>query len=553
VNASAAGLEGTHGVGLRVGHYADWLAQPGRCGVVEAISENFVGRGGRARAVLEAARRECPVVLHGVSLSIGGPQPIDWAFVDGLRRLAEEIEAPLVSDHLCFGATDRGRGHDLWPLPQDEVTARYVAERVMRVQDRLGRRIALENVSSYARWSGDGLKEWEMIALVAELSDSLILLDLNNVVVNAANHGFDPLEFVRAIPGERVAQLHLSGHRDLGAMRFDDHGSPVPDEVWALYKASREAFAGAAVIVEWDGDVPPLERVIEESGKAMALDAGLLGSGPLGLGPWSARRVPEPEAPAALRAAADDFWAMVRGDRPVTQLRGRFEAHRHLDVRLKTYVEGYWVRQREALEGVFHEVAESIGPQAFGSLCRAFLAEHPSEVFAIEEVGARFPAWLALRYEGPDREVIAGLAEIGSARSQALLAPDPPGLASLAEVEVEEFGGWSLDLHPSLRRVGASRATLLAWSPARPEIFDDAVGVVLWRKGHVVRQVVVGPTEDRALELALGGASVDALCGVLAGPEQDVAQATVSLSRWVQRGWLARWNRHSHQPETRCD
>lgn len=254
-----------HGFGLRVPHYAA-LLEHGASGVdfVEAVTENFLGRGGRPRAVLQRVRRDVPVALHGVSLSIGGTSPLNERYLDDLRVLCDEIEPAIVSDHLCFGTFGRHYGHDLWPLPYTEEAVGHVAARVGHVQDRLGRRLLLENVSSYATYADSQLTEWEFIDAVAERADCEILLDINNVYVSARNLGFSAEDYLDAVPPRRVAQLHLAGHSDLGSHLLDDHGSAVTPPVWELHRRAVLRFGPTPTIVEWDENVPTLARLTAE-------------------------------------------------------------------------------------------------------------------------------------------------------------------------------------------------------------------------------------------------------------------------------------------------
>src|SRR3989442_13403362 len=261
-----------HGVGLRSKHYGRFLAERPRVSSIEAISENFMGVGGRPQAVLEKVRRDFPVVLHGVSLSIGSVDPLDAAYLEALGALADRIQPAYVSDHLCWG-THRGCYlHDLLPLPYTEEALAHVVDRVRRVQDLLARQILLENVSSYVAFRGSTMPEWEFLAEVAARSDCGILLDVNNVHVSARNHGFDPHRYLAAIPPERVGQFHLAGHSDRGTYLFDGHDGPVAGPVWELYAEAVRRFGRVPALVEWDENVPELERLLEESRAASAVE-----------------------------------------------------------------------------------------------------------------------------------------------------------------------------------------------------------------------------------------------------------------------------------------
>lgn len=265
-----------HGIGLRSRHYPEYLQGGVRTAWVEAISENFMALGGRPLAVLERARADRPVALHGVSLSIGSTDPLDPRYLEDLRALVGRIQPAIVSDHLCWGS-HRGRYiHDLLPMPYTEEAVAHVASRVAQVQDALGRQILLENVSSYLSYAASTISEWDFLAEVARRADCLILLDVNNVYVSATNQGFDALTFLHGIPQDRVAQMHLAGHQDLGTHLLDTHDAPVPDPVWALYRDAVRRFGRVSTLVEWDDRIPPLDEVLAEAEKARSLASGVL-------------------------------------------------------------------------------------------------------------------------------------------------------------------------------------------------------------------------------------------------------------------------------------
>jgi uncharacterized protein len=267
---------GYHGYGLRVPHYSDLLERGTSAGLVEVVSENFIGRGGRPRAVLERVRRDAGIALHGVSLSLGGVDPLNERYLDGLRSLRREIDACWISDHLSFGTVGGHYAHDLWPIPRTEEALGHVVERVQRIQDRLGERLLVENVSTYVELRENTLGEAEFLAAVAEGSDCAILLDVNNVVVNVKNHGGAPLDFLRLLPKERVRQLHLAGHSDHGTHALDDHGSAAPADVMELYREVVRRFGPIPTIVEWDDNVPSLVELEAEAERAARAEAEVL-------------------------------------------------------------------------------------------------------------------------------------------------------------------------------------------------------------------------------------------------------------------------------------
>jgi uncharacterized protein (UPF0276 family) len=266
-----------HGVGLRRDHFERILDAPTGVDWFEAISENFMGVGGRARAVLDAVREKYPVVLHGVSLSIGSTDPLDLAYLDELRALADSVEPAWVSDHLCWTGVGGKNAHDLLPLPFTDEALRHVVDRVSRVQERLKRRIALENVSSYMTYSFSEMPEGEFLARVAEGADCGILFDVNNVYVSSVNHAFDPREYLAAVPPERVWQFHLAGHSHQGQLLLDTHDHEVPDPVWTLYEEAVRRFAPVSTLIEWDDKIPPFEILEAERNKAAAIYGEIAG------------------------------------------------------------------------------------------------------------------------------------------------------------------------------------------------------------------------------------------------------------------------------------
>ncbi len=265
-----------HGIGLRTKHFAELLAAPPPVDWVEAISENFMAPGGRPVAVLEKVRRDVPVVLHGVSLSIGSTDPLSERYLADLADLARRMEPAWISDHLCWGSHGGRYAHDLWPLPYTEEALRHVVARVARVQDVLGRQILLENVSSYVAFRASEMSEWEFVSEVARSADCGILLDVNNVHVSARNHGFDPHAYLAGVPADRVGQLHLAGHSDKGRYLLDSHDHEVPAAVWDLYRETVRRVGPVSTLVEWDDHIPPLERLVEESRRAEAIEAEVL-------------------------------------------------------------------------------------------------------------------------------------------------------------------------------------------------------------------------------------------------------------------------------------
>jgi uncharacterized protein len=258
------------GVGLRTVHFSHILSQKPAVDWFEVLSENFMATGGRPLYVLDQVVERYPVALHGVSLSIGSTDPLDFDYLRRLKDLARRTRAHWVSDHLCWTGVLGRNTHDLLPMPYTEAALRHVVERIRAVSDFLERPLVLENPSSYVEFAASTLTEWEFLARMAEAADCGLLLDVNNVYVSSFNHGFDPRAYVEAIPADRVVQYHLAGHTNKGTHIVDTHSDHAVDEVWELFRLSCQRTGPVATLYEWDEDVPDFDTVHAEAKKAAA-------------------------------------------------------------------------------------------------------------------------------------------------------------------------------------------------------------------------------------------------------------------------------------------
>jgi uncharacterized protein (UPF0276 family) len=252
------------GLGLRTPHYEAVLSEPHAIDWLEIITENYLVPGGKPLDYLERIRERFPLVMHGVSLSIGSTDPVDLAYLAGVRALAARIEPHWISDHLCWTGIEGRNLHDLLPLPYTEEALALVVSRVGQIQDALGRQILLENVSSYLEFHESEMSEWEFLREVAERADCAILLDINNIYVSSVNHGFDALTYLRSMPKDRVRQLHLAGHSDLGGHLIDTHDHPIVEPVWNLYCAAVAQFGAVPTMIERDDNIPALGELVAE-------------------------------------------------------------------------------------------------------------------------------------------------------------------------------------------------------------------------------------------------------------------------------------------------
>lgn len=256
------------GLGLRPDHYETVLTTEPDIDWFEIISENYMVPGGKPLYYLEKFRERYPLVMHGVSMSLGSTDPLDWEYLGQLKRLADRVEPVWISDHLCWTGVNRTNMHDLLPLPYTEEALSHVADRLAQVQDYLQRRVLIENVSSYVTYRRSAMSEWEFLRTVAQEADSGILLDINNIYVSGFNHEFDPKEYVDNIPPERVYQFHLAGHANHGNYIVDTHSAPVIDPVWELYAHALKRFGRVSTMIERDDNIPPLEELLSEIGHA---------------------------------------------------------------------------------------------------------------------------------------------------------------------------------------------------------------------------------------------------------------------------------------------
>jgi uncharacterized protein (UPF0276 family) len=264
------------GLGLRTDHYEAILSDHPPVDWFEALTENYLVPGGKPLDYLRRIGERYPLVLHGVSLSIGSTESLDHEYLGQLRQLARLVRPRWISDHLCWTGTAGRNLHDLLPLPYTEEALNHVVERVRTVQDVLGRRMLLENVSSYVSYRGSELTEWEFLREIAERADCLLLLDVNNIYVSSVNHEFAPLDYINEIPVGRVQQIHLAGHENHGDYLVDTHDHPVPDPVWELYAAAVRRFGAVTTMIERDANIPPLAELCAELRTARELAARTL-------------------------------------------------------------------------------------------------------------------------------------------------------------------------------------------------------------------------------------------------------------------------------------
>jgi uncharacterized protein len=263
------------GLGLRTAHYRDFIETQPAVDWLEVISDNYLGAGGKPLDMLQRIRADYPLAMHGVSLSIGSADGLDVGYLQQIKQLTRRVEPLWISDHLCWTGLNGKNSHDLLPLPYSEEALQLVVKHIRQVQDVLGRRFVLENVSSYLAFRSSEMSEWQFLKHVCEEADCLLLLDVNNIYVSSVNHGFDPLEYLRHIPPERIQQIHLAGHSDNGDHIIDTHDHPVAEPVWALYADACRHAGHVATMIERDDNIPSLAALLAELDRARDIDASI--------------------------------------------------------------------------------------------------------------------------------------------------------------------------------------------------------------------------------------------------------------------------------------
>ncbi len=264
------------GLGLRTEHYDAILASKPAVDWFEIISENYLVPGGKPLYYLDRIRQDYPMVMHGVSMSIGSIDPLDLRYLQQIKTLAARVEPAWISDHLCWTGVHGLNMHDLLPLPYTEETIRHVVARIQQVQDILGRQLVIENVSSYATFTASCMDEWTFITEISQRADCLLLLDINNIYVSSINHGFDAKAFVDGVPAQRVQQIHLAGHEDHGDYIIDTHDADIAEGVWALYGYALQRLGHVSTMIERDGNIPAIETLLQELNQARALSAEMV-------------------------------------------------------------------------------------------------------------------------------------------------------------------------------------------------------------------------------------------------------------------------------------
>lgn len=522
------------GLGLRTPHYADFLAAPQPLDWLEIITDNYLVEGGKPLAVLDALRRDYPMAMHGVAMSIGAAQGVDLSYLRQVKALADRIEPLWVSDHLCWIGPGPGRQlHDLYPLPYTDASARHVVAQIRCAQDVLGRRLVLENVSSYIRYAGDSASEWQFLAHIAHEADCLLLVDVNNIYVSSVNHGFEPLAYLDALPAHRVQQIHLAGHSDLGDHIIDTHDHPVAQQVWDLYAQACARFGAVATMVERDDRIPPLAELLAEMAVARSVAATHV---PLA-GPAAAAPAADPWPRGPLRFAPP-LQALQQdlAERILAEPMQALDADAPVTGRLGIYHHAYRARLSEVLADTYAKTWLYLGSDTFDAHARDHAVAHPPTARSLNRYGEGFTDTLRALY--PDNPELHELAQLDWDLRTRFDGADVPALDAATAPGAGPWLARAGVLHPSaLLRMLTTNAVALWNAIHADEDVPEAMALpapaslLVWRKGHQPHFRTLGGQEAVFIHLLQAGASVEQACARLHA--LGAMPGTELLAQWL--------------------
>ena len=519
------------GLGLRTQHYADFLARKQPLDWLEIITDNYLIDGGKPLAVIDAIRRDYPVAMHGVAMSIGASQGVDVPYLQRVKALADRIEPLWVSDHLCWTGPGPEQLHDLYPLPYTDESARHVIAQIRRAQDVLGRRLVLENVSSYIRYRHDSASEWQFLAHIAQEADCMLLVDVNNIYVSSVNHGFDPLTYLHALPAHRVQQIHLAGHSDNGDHIIDTHDHPVAQPVWDLYAQACQRFGAVAAMIERDDHIPPLAELLDEMAIARRV-AAEHGAPPEPVAITSITLAPTADLTglaAVQRHFADRVLAnALPPEMPEDLITGRLPIYHH----------AYRARLAEVLADTYAKTYLYMGSDTFEAHARDYAVVHPPRTRSLNRYGEGLVGTLRAAY--PDNPELHELAQLDWDLRTRFDSADVPTLETAAAQASDTWTTRPGVLHPSALLRAITTNVVGVWNAIHTD--DDVPEAValpapatllVWRKGHQPHFRTLDAAEAAWVQALHAGASVHDACAALLGSGLWQGDPT------VLGGWLA--------------
>lgn len=588
------------GVGLRVPHYPHIFREQPTVDFFEILSENFLVPGGRPGLNLERILQGYRVVQHGVSLGLGGPEPLDREYLRQLKILARQTKTPWVSDHFCWSGAGDVQLHDLLPLPYTPETVARLVERARMVQDILETPLLLENTSSYLTYRANTLSEWDFISEIAERAEIGLLFDLNNVWVSSYNHGFDPIEFVRGVPHARIVQIHLASPTSLGHTLIDTHRGPVIDPVLQLYRLTIELAGSVSTCIEWDNEIPPFPVLAAEAERARGERNRALAARSRNQSSVDSKEILQAlaEARAAAQSGSDRwpkgglrettrealdrdsngsrfggvteqhdlqrFMARVLrqrralpGDPEISRLAAvHFTGNEQLSpvARLEIYRQQFWLRHSTALVEDFPGVGGILGQGSWERLVEEYLEAHPPTGFSLRDLGAKLADFIANQAPWlPVPELIHDVACLEWAYVEAFDAGEagpltPERLHALDEAAWNEV---RLVLAPSLRLLRLRYPVVelcrqLREKPAEaPDLPNpDPRRLVVHRVSGSIRTEALDEAPFALLEAVSRGRTLPEACAAACREAPDPPETTSSriatwFELWVRRGWIA--------------
>jgi uncharacterized protein (UPF0276 family) len=556
------------GLGLRTTHYPDFQRQRQPLDWLEVVTDNFLVEGGRPLQMLDFIRRDYPVVMHGVAMSLGSADGLNLAYVQQVKQLAKRIEPLWVSDHLCWSGLGNTVLHDLNPLPYTDEAARRLIAHIIQAQDLLQRRLVVENVSSYVSFAHSGVTEWEFLSHVAQEADCLLLVDVNNIYVSAFNHGFDPLDYLNALPVHRVQQIHLAGHSRNPTHIIDTHDHPVCSEVWDLYAAACRRFGAVATMIERDDHIPPLPELLAELDQARAIaQANVVIASEAKQSIFShckererrsnqteegsprhfVPRDDNTEAPALFELQKDWVASVLQDTLPEeapTLLSlaqsGSDTAHDRLGI----YHRAYRLRLCEVLRDSFAKTSAYMG-ELFDQHASEFAVAQPPALRNLGRYGASLPAFLQQTY--PDNPELAELAQLDWDLRSRFDGADAPA-SGLDALQPNAEGNipcltMSSPLHPSVVLRNSQSNAVKLWRAIDddtevPEVQldDSGAGLVVWRwdlQPHFMR---LDAAQYRFMQALAEGSSIQDAAQSFA--DTEVLSTPEVLGAWLQ-SWLS--------------
>ena len=538
-----------YGLGFRPTHFpyikendpdVDWF---------EIISENYMDTGGKPRRMLDELKEKYPIVMHGVALSIGTVDPLSSEYLQKLKALAEDVQPKWISDHLCWTGIAHKNTHDLLPVPYTEEALKHIVDRIKQVQDYLGRRIVLENPSTYLEFTCSSMSEWEFIARMAEEADCGLLLDVNNIYVSCFNHRWDPKTYIDAMPLDRVAQIHLAGHSNMGTHIIDTHDDHVLDEVWTLYAYVINKAGFISTMVEWDDNIPEFPVVMEELNKARHWAKAA--TGPTEMPHFKNYRdnMRPPEKPLAYdKELADMQNAILSGDGDIMNPDERvipkpdFSPHEQV----QSYIDGYRFRLFDIVYDDYPALKQALGEDKMTELIDDYIEKTPSQHFNVSRYIESFPEFVRENVEPFFYE----LCVLETEMSRIFDAEETVALtqADLENLDPEKFMEEKLNPRRALKLLAFSYPVNAYYNDYLEDKNSDIPEkspsyLAIYRHNDEMWRLDLEEREYMVLSSLFSGLSVGESLGA-AIPENENDDALQSIgawfSKWMSNGLLAK-------------